>query len=135
MKPFLAIFCLLTCSTFASAQDGLLIPELNLFDPIPGYAEQLPDEVYRDWARIHNQVARERAFELDAGAKGVNPTTTVTTTEHREHIVRADGRRYTFLTRPFKTNYTGSTRTTTRDYRRPSWRGGPVLLINPYYRN
>lgn len=104
---------------------------LNLYEPLPEYIHTVPMEVYTQWAKAHNDLAYgEAQYRAQKFNKRYpRPITTVVITEYagnpQEHSHHQSRR--TNIKR-------GILRQTHRTYISTPWGGGPVLLINPYFR-
>ena len=139
MRCLLILLCLMFATSVANAQprEDFYIPHvgqvLKDHEPLPEFIQKAPMDVYALWARLHNQAALATAYAKHDKRGYFIPPTTVTTKQYREYSTATGGRGLISLPNRYDSNR--SERTTTRTYSRDTWSGGPVLLINPYFRN
>lgn len=137
MRYLLILLCLFCATSVASAKP---LPKyknqpttLNALEPLPAAILTLPMADYTRWAKAHNKLAHEKA---DYRAREYNKryprsSITVITTEYEGTPLIEYGYRAPTRT----TIRRGIIRQTYRTYRQPPWGGGPIILINPYYRS
>lgn len=113
--------------------DVYAVQLLKCHEPLPEFIRKAPLDVYAVWAKLHNRVALTAAYAKHDRRGYVIPPTTVTTKQYREYSTATGGRGFFSLPTHYESNR--SERTITRTYSRDTWSGGPVLLINPYFRN
>lgn len=146
MRCLLILLCLMFATSVANAQhtspefiqkvpmvyvpgDGQV---LGWHEPLPKFIRKAPMEVYTLWARLHNRTALKAAHAKNDERRYFIPPTIVTTKQYSEYYTATGGRG--FFSLPTRYNSNRSERTTTRIYSHNTWSGGPVLLINPYFR-
>lgn len=142
MRCLLILLCLMFSTSVANAQprEDFYEPQskkawlvIKSHEPLPRELLTVPMDVYALWARLHNQAALETAYAKNDYRGYFIPPTTVTTKQYSEYSTATGGRGFFSLPTRYKSNR--SERTTTRIYSHSTWSGGPVLLINPYFRN
>lgn len=112
---------------------------LNIFDPLPDYTKSMPDEMFIKWAKAQNEMsyrqAQKRADEWNARNPALdfyvqtNDYDSSSDLNQRERATSTGAS----VNAQSDTKYQGrSTQQTYRDRNR--WGGGPVTLINPYFR-
>ncbi len=134
MRCLLILLCLMFATSVANAHPRVShVQVLNYHEPLPRYVQKESMAGYAEWARLHNRAALQAAYDKHDRLTYHIPPTTVTTKQYSEYST-ATGRRGLFsLPNRYESNR--SERTITRTYSRDTWSGGPVLLINPYFRN
>lgn len=113
--------------------------DLSVFDPLPIYTHGMPDDVFAKWAKAQNKMAylksRQRANEWDARNPALDTYVqdnnyTSTSDLDQSEGATSNGAK---VGASSITMYSGhSVHRTFRSRNR--WGGGPVVIINPYYR-
>lgn len=137
MQCLMILVCLMFATSVANAQ-RLDLPThrgvvLKSHEPLPEFIQAAPMDMYALWARLHNQAAHKAAYVKHDRRGYIIPPTTVTTKQYSEYSTATGGRGLFSLPTRYDSNR--SERTTARTYSHSTWSGGPVLLINPYFRN
>lgn len=112
---------------------------LNIFDALPGYTTSMSDEMFMKWAKAQNKMAYRKAQQRADEWNARNPALDYYIQEN-EYSSNSD----------LNQNETGSSTNATvnsesntdydgtniqRTHRSAdNWGGGPVIIINPYYR-
>ena len=132
MRSLIMLLCFLCAGVTSAAEPQAR----SLFEPLPEHIRTAPMKTYTKWAKKQNVKAHRAA---DARAHYFNkryprPSITVITT--KIHFAS----RYHLRNRTRKAfnrnrHDRGTIRQTYRTYRQPLWSGGPVTLINPYFRS
>lgn len=91
---------------FAPLVTPVPVITVDSFEQLPAAVHQLPDDMYVQWIKIHNRLASEKARQHAGDLRSA--ITTITSNRYDQ--------------------------VTIRDYHSPRWGGGPVLILNPYYR-
>lgn len=134
MRYLLMILCFFCATSVASARP---LPyrshptTLNVFDPLPASVRTISMADYTRWAKSHNKLAYEKAEDRAREFNKRHPRSSITviTTEYEGSPMIEYGHRGGRTT-----TRRGMIRQTQRTYRQPPWDGGPVVIINPYFR-
>lgn len=135
MKFLLATLCVLLATANLQAIQPIPLNEptvsvwtLGVYEPLPAFTKSMDDDEFASWAKLHNEhayfMARQRADEFNCRQSQI--TTSVLTEEFDN---------YGSLGGLFNFPQRGYSRTTQQYYSPKRWGGGPVLIINPYYRD
>lgn len=134
MRCLLILLCLMFSTSVANAHPRpSRVQVLKYHEPLPRYVQKESMAGYAEWARLHNKLALQAAYARHNERSYNIPPTTVITKQYHEYSTATGGLGLFSLPTHYDSNR--SERTTTRIYSRNTWSGGPVLLINPYFRN
>ncbi len=97
------------------------IHTVDSFEQLPASVRQLPDAMYIQWIKMHNQLAREEARSRADVFNSRRSSVITTVTDSYDGYAN-------------RRQYNEGAQTVLRDYSTPRWGGGPVLILNPYYR-
>lgn len=132
MRILIALLCFFCATNVAIAQQQevqtLDFRTLELFEPLPEVMQTAPMEVYAAWARAHNQIAYARAKCRADEFNNRHPVSSVYVIENQYTNLHRTNNFY----QPYKS---GTVRETYRTYSPKTYGGGPVMVINPYFRN
>ena len=106
---------------------------LNVYDEIPTVIKDAPDDVYKTYAEVHNNLAYKHARDLangylDSPSEVIIDVTKITERGTIPTLLDFNSR----SNRSYQSSRTEET--LTRSYSKPRWGGGPVLILNPYVR-
>ena len=118
---------------------GIPFENLNIFDALPAYTNAMSDEMFVKWAKAQNEMAyrqaQKRADEWNARNPALDFYVQTNDYDSDSDLNQQEKATSTGATvnAESDTRYRGrSTQQTFRDRNR--WGGGPVVLINPYFR-